>query len=59
MQNPATDYRQLADGERLAADAATLANVRQKHLSAAEVWDSLAERQERIADLRAARALGA
>ena len=40
-------YRLRADEARRAAEAATLANVRERHLGAAAAWDAMADRAAR------------
>ena len=42
----ASDYRQLAEEQRRAADRTVLLMVRLKHLAAAEKWEIMAEEIE-------------
>lgn len=48
-------YRAQADKARAEADAADLANVRDRHLRSAAAFDAMVERTERVATTRAAR----
>ena len=48
-------YRDHAAKAQADADAATLDNVRDRNLRAAEAWRQMAERQERTERARAAR----
>lgn len=43
-----TDYRQFANAQRKAASSAPLPMVRDKHLSAAERWETLAAELEQF-----------
>ena len=54
MANP-TDYRAQAARCRADADAATLANVRERNLRAEAAWLDMAVRQERTLASRVAR----
>lgn len=51
-----TDYRAQAARCRAEAEAATLDNVRDQRLRAEAAWIGMAQRHERVADARAARA---
>ena len=46
-------YRERAADARRNAEAASLDNVRDRHLTAAEAWEKMAERGERTARKRA------
>ena len=46
-------YRERAADARRTAEAASLDNVRDRHLTAAEAWEKMAERGERTARKRA------
>lgn len=48
-------YREQAEAARLAAERATLDNVRDNHLRAAAAWTELADRKERSDKSRAER----
>jgi hypothetical protein len=48
-------YRDQAETARLAAERATLANVRDNHLRAAAAWTELADRKDLTDKLRAER----
>jgi len=54
MAAPATPQicRERAAGSALAAREATLDNVRDRHLRAEKVWLEMAERAERVTQLR-------
>ena len=51
--SPLTFYRQQASEQSLAADTATLANVRERCQRAMSAWTALAERIQRADDARA------
>ena len=55
MADLARDYFNRAALAHAAAEAATLDNVRQKHLAAAAAWEELAIRTVRVSERRAAR----
>lgn len=55
MPDLVTTYRGYADKAKAEADAATLENVRDRNLRAAQAWLQMAERQERTERGRAAR----
>jgi hypothetical protein len=48
-------YRDQAETARIAAERATLDNVRDNHLRAAAAWTELADRKDRTDKLRAER----
>ena len=50
------DYRARAGEARGQADASSLENVREKLLRSANAWEKMAEREERVAAARQARA---
>ena len=50
-------YRTQADAARARSDDATLQNVKENHLRAAEAWDVLAARSDKSGRLRAEEAL--
>ena len=50
------DYHARADEARREARTSTLANVRDKLLRSANAWDQMAQREDRIAAARQARA---
>jgi hypothetical protein len=50
-------YRAQADAARARSDEATLQNVKDNHLRAAEAWDILAARSDKSDRLRAEEAL--
>ena len=50
-------YRTQADAARARSDDATLQNVKENHLRAAEAWDVLAARSDKSDRLRAEEAL--
>lgn len=55
MPDLVTTYRGYAEKAQADADAATLDNVRERNLRAAQAWLQMAERQERTERGRAAR----
>jgi hypothetical protein len=55
MTDLVNSYRTQAEKAMAEADAATLANVRDRNLRAAQAWTQMAERQERTERGRAAR----
>lgn len=50
---PLQFYREQAAQQKVAADAATLQNVRERCQRASDAWAALAAKSERIADQRA------
>lgn len=50
------EYHERAKDARLQADASNLDNVRDKLLRSAAAWEVMAEREERVAAAREARA---
>lgn len=55
MSNLAQSYRALAARAAAEAEAATLENVRERNLRAAEAWGQMADRQDRTERARALR----
>lgn len=55
MANPTLTYRQNAANCLAEAEAATLENVRERALRAANAWTQMADRQERTDHSRALR----
>lgn len=55
MADLVNTYRAQAEKAQAEADAATLANVRERNLRAAEAWTLMADRQERTERGRAQR----
>lgn len=55
MADLATTYRRHAEHAQAEAYAATLDNVRDRNLRAAQAWIEMAERQERVERGRAVR----
>lgn len=55
MANPTLTYRQNAAKCFAEAETATLENVRERNLRAADAWTKMAERQERTDHSRAVR----
>ncbi len=57
MNHSSENYSELAEAARAAAAEQVLDNVRQKHLTAAATWDTLALGQRKIDALRLRRLL--
>ncbi len=55
MTTDTSYYRHQATLAEAAAETATLDNVRDRHLRSAQAFASMAERQEKVATMRAAR----
>lgn len=55
MADLVNTYRAQAEKAQADADSATLANVRERNLRAAEAWTQMADRQERTERGRAIR----
>jgi hypothetical protein len=55
MADLVNTYRAQAEKAQADADSATLANVRERNLRAAQAWTQMAERQERTERGRAVR----
>jgi len=57
MKEVQADYLRFAVAARLEAASVGLENVRQKHLRSAATWEGLARSADKIAELRAKRAV--
>ena len=57
MKEVQADYLRFAAAARLEAASVELENVRQKHLRSAATWEALARSADKVAELRARRAV--